>query len=301
MGSSTGNSRKMLNTVISTMIIIAGNAIYAAGVVFFIIPSGLITGGTTGIAIIVNHYAGMQISAFVAVFNVIMFALGFAVLGRSFALSTLISTVSYPAMLALMQKAAGGFVLTDDLLLSALFGGLCIGLALAIVIRSGASTGGMDIPPLILNKSLRIPVSVSMYVFDSAILVGQMLFTQRQKCLYGIVLVIVYTLTLDKLLATGEARTRAEIISTDPEGIRDRICSELDRSVTMLHGRKGFTGTETNVVLCIISPRELYRLEKIVHAVDPDAFVIMTKATSVQGRGFSRAKEYRNSSDLQVL
>ena len=277
---------------INAVIIVIGNAVYAAGVVLFILPTGLITGGTTGIAIIMNHFAGMQISTFIAVFNVIMFALGLIVLGRKFAISTIISTFSYPAMLALIQKAAGDFVLTDDLLLSALFGGLCIGLALAVVIRVGASTGGMDIPPLILNKTLRIPVSVSMYAFDFVILVGQMLFTQKQNCLYGVVLVIVYTLTLDKLLAAGAARTRVEIVSADPDEIRDRIRSGLDRSVTMLHGRKGYTGDETNVVLCVISPKELYRLEKIVYSVDPDAFVIMTRATSVHGRGFSKAKEY---------
>lgn len=292
MDKSTGNNSKIRNAIIDAAIIVAGNAIYAAGVVLFILPTGLITGGTTGIAIIMNHFAGMQISTFIAVFNVIMFALGLIVLGRKFAISTLISTFSYPAMLALIQKAAGDFVLTDDLLLSALFGGLCIGLALAVVIRVGASTGGMDIPPLILNKTLRIPVSVSMYAFDFVILVGQMLFTQKQNCLYGVVLVIVYTLTLDKLLAAGAARTRVEIVSADPDEIRDRIRSGLDRSVTMLHGRKGYTGDETNVVLCVISPKELYRLEKIVYSVDPDAFVIMTRATSVHGRGFSKAKEY---------
>ncbi len=292
MEKSTGNNSKIRNAIIDAAIIVAGNAIYAAGVVLFILPTGLITGGTTGIAIIMNHFAGMQISTFIAVFNVIMFALGLIVLGRKFAISTIISTFSYPAMLALIQKAAGDFVLTDDLLLSALFGGLCIGLALAVVIRVGASTGGMDIPPLILNKTLRIPVSVSMYAFDFVILVGQMLFTQKQNCLYGVVLVIVYTLTLDKLLAAGAARTRVEIVSADPDEIRDRIRSGLDRSVTMLHGRKGYTGDETNVVLCVISPKELYRLEKIVYSVDPDAFVIMTRATSVHGRGFSKAKEY---------
>ena len=140
----------------SAALIVLGNAIYAAGVVLFILPSGLITGGTTGIALIVNHFTGMQISAFVGAFNVAMFALGYLVLGRKFAMSTLVSTFSYPVMLGLIQKAVGDFVLTEDLLLSALFGGLLIGLALAVVIRLGASTGGMDIPPLILQKTLRI-------------------------------------------------------------------------------------------------------------------------------------------------
>ena len=276
----------------SAALIVLGNAIYAAGVVLFILPSGLITGGTTGIALIVNHFTGMQISAFVGVFNVAMFALGYLVLGRKFAMSTLVSTFSYPVMLGLIQKAVGDFVLTEDLLLSALFGGLLIGLALAVVIRLGASTGGMDIPPLILQKTLRIPVSASMYVFDFIILIGQMLFTPKQTCLYGILLVLVYTITLDKLLAVGASKTKLEIVSERNEEIREAILADLDRSVTMLHGRTGFVGAETDVIFCVIAPRELYKLERIVYSIDPDAFVVMSRATSVHGKGFSKAKEY---------
>lgn len=276
----------------SAALIVLGNAIYAAGVVLFILPSGLITGGTTGIALIVNHFTGMQISAFVGVFNVAMFALGYLVLGRKFAMSTLVSTFSYPMMLGLIQKAVGDFVLTEDLLLSALFGGLLIGLALAVVIRLGASTGGMDIPPLILQKTLRIPVSASMYVFDFIILIGQMLFTPKQTCLYGILLVLVYTITLDKLLAVGASRTKLEIVSRHNDEIRKAILEDLDRSVTMLHGRTGYVGEETDVIFCVIAPKELYKLERIVYSIDPDAFVVMSRATSVHGKGFSKAKEY---------
>jgi uncharacterized membrane-anchored protein YitT (DUF2179 family) len=276
----------------TTAMIMLGNAIYAAGVVFFILPTGLITGGTTGIAIIINHFTGMQVATFVGVFNAVMFALGYLVLGRKFAMSTLVSTLSYPVLLGLIQRAAGDFVITDDLLLSALFGGLCIGLALAIVIRLGASTGGMDIPPLILQKTLRIPVSASMYVFDFCILIGQMLFTPRQTCLYGILLVMVYTITLDKLLAVGASRVRLEIVSKEHEAIREAILTELDRSVTMLHGRTGYMGAETDVLYCVIAPRELYKLERIVYSINTDAFVVMSRATSVHGRGFSKAKEY---------
>lgn len=276
----------------SAALIVLGNAVYAAGVVLFILPSGLITGGTTGIALIVNHFTGMRISVFVGVFNAVMFALGYLVLGRKFAMSTLVSTVSYPLMLGLIQKAVGGFVLTDDLLLSALFGGLLIGLALAMVIRIGASTGGMDIPPLILQKTLRVPVSASMYAFDFAILIGQMIFTPKQTCLYGILLVLVYTITLDKLLAVGASRTKLEIISKDHEAIRSAILEDLDRSVTLLHGKTGYVGKETDVIFCVIAPRELYKLERIVYSIDPDAFVVMSRATSVHGKGFSKAKEY---------
>ena len=157
MKSSSLFSLRFLRNV---LIIIFGNFIYAVGVVFFILPSGLITGGTTGIGLIMNHFTGMDISIFVGIFNVAMFLLGALILGKEFALTTLVSTIFYPLLLGILQRAVGGFVLTRDLFLSALFGGLCIGISLAIIIRLGASTGGMDIPPLVLQKLFRIPALI---------------------------------------------------------------------------------------------------------------------------------------------
>ncbi len=282
----------LISSVGKIAVIIAGNLLYAAGVVFFILPSGLITGGTTGIALIANHFGNIPVSAFVAVFNIIMFVLGLFVLGKTFALSTLVSTLAYPAMLGLLERTVNGFVLTEDKLLCALFGGICIGASLALIIRLGASTGGMDIPPLILNKKLGIPVSVSMYVFDFTILAGQMAFSERQASLYGILLVMVYTITLDKLLTLGSGRTKVEIISRDPEVLRKSIITRMDRGVTMLHAKTGYLGIETDILYCIISPRELHKMEKIIRDEDPEAFIVLSKASSVYGRGFSSEKNY---------
>ena len=286
------SENKLVKMLVNVLLIILGNAVYTLGIVLFILPTGLITGGTTGLALLANRFTGVDIPVFVAVFNVIMFVLGFAILGRKFAMSTLVSTVAYPLLLSLMQKLTGDLVLTGDLLLSSLFGGLLIGAGLAMVIRIGASTGGMDIPPLILQKLLRIPVSVSLYAFDFAILIGQMLFSPRETCLYGILLVLVYTMTLDKLLAVGSSRVSLEIVSRKHEEIRKALLSDLDRGVTLLHGRTGYLSEETEVLHCVIAPRELYKLERIVYSIDTEAFVVMSRATSVHGRGFSKAKEY---------
>ena len=274
------------------LVVIFGNLIYAVGVVFFILPSGLITGGTTGIGLIMHHFTGLNISIFVAIFNIAMFLLGAAILGMEFALTTLVSTIFYPLLLGLLQKIVGDFILTQDLFLSAMFGGLCIGISLAMIIRLGASTGGMDIPPLVLNKFFRIPVSVSLYVFDFIILIGQMFFSDKDTSLYGILLVIVYTLTLDQLLALGAGKTKLEIVSHYPDRLKEAILSDIDRGVTLLHGKSGYLGIETDVVVCIIAPRELYRMEKLIHDIDPNAFIVMSKVSNVTGRGFSREKKY---------
>ena len=139
----------------NALTVILGNFIYAIGVAFFILPTGLITGGTTGIAIIMNHHFGITISLFVGMFNAVMFVIGFGLLGKEFALTTMISTFAFPTILGFLQKLVGSFVLTNDMFLASLFGGLCIGTSLAMIIRIGASTGGMDIPPLVLNKYLK--------------------------------------------------------------------------------------------------------------------------------------------------
>lgn len=281
----------------NVLIVIFGNFIYAVGVVFFILPSGLITGGTTGIGLIMNHATGLNISIFVGIFNIAMFILGALILGKEFALTTLVSTIFYPLLLGILQGIVGNFVLTQDLFLSAIFGGLCIGISLAMILRLGASTGGMDIPPLVLNKFFRIPVSVSLYVFDFIILIGQMTFSDKDTSLYGIILVIVYTVTLDKLMALGTAKSKLEIVSNYPEKVKEAILADIDRGVTLLHGKTGYLGIETDVISCVISPRELYKTEKLVHDIDPNAFIVLSKVSSVTGRGFSREKKYLDKSE----
>ncbi len=279
------------------LIVVLGNLIYAVGVCFFILPSKLITGGTTGIALIANHFWGIPISPIVGTFNILMFALGFWFLGNKFALNTLVSTIAYPLLLGMLQGIVGDYVLTDDILLCALFGGLCIGASLAMIIRLGASTGGMDIPPLLLKKFFGIPVSISLYVFDFIILIGQMLFSSTKESLYGIILVIVYTITLDKLLSLGESKTQIQIVSSKHQEIKEAIIADIDRGVTLLHGQTGYLGIETDVLQCVIAPRELHKIETLVHDIDQNAFIVQSKVSSVTGRGFSLAKKYLNANE----
>ena len=202
-----------MNTVKSVTAVVFGNFLYALAVKLFLIPADLVTGGTTGIALVMNHLWGVPVSLFVLIFNVAMLALGWLFLGRGFALTTLASTFLYPASLEICNVLFGELVLTKDLLLCTIFSGAGIGLALGIVIRAGASTGGMDIPPLVFQKLFRIPVSASMYCFDFCILLLQMMFRPVENVLYGVVLILIYTIVLDKMLLIGSNRTELKIIS----------------------------------------------------------------------------------------
>lgn len=285
--------RTLEQKILAIVAVVVGNFLYALTVKLFLLPTELVTGGTTGIALVVNHYWGVSISLFVLVFNVIMLLLGWFILGKAFAFTTLASTFLYPASLELCDRIFGDLVLTDDILLCTIFSGLGIGIALGIVIRSGASTGGMDVPPLVLQKLTRIPVSVSMYVFDFCILLLQAIIRPVESILYGILLVLIYTIVLDKMMLIGSTRTELKIVSSKPKEICDAIQHQVDRGVTLLDGEGGYLHKETQIVLSVISNRELIKVEKIVRDIDPECFMVVSRVSEVSGRGFSMNKKYR--------
>ncbi len=273
--------------------ILLGNTVYALGIVMFVLPSGLITGGTTGLALTAEHFLHIPVSVFVFLMNLCMFLLGAAVLGMKFALTTLVSSFYYPIILGILQKIPALSDLTREPMLAAVFGGLMIGFGIGSVIRAGASTGGMDIPPLILKKKFGLPVSVMLYVFDVTILILQMFFSEKEQILYGILLVMIYTVVLDKVLLIGTSQTQVKIISRKYMEINEKIIHELDRGSTLIHATTGFMKQEQPMVMTVISNRELGTLNRLVMETDPQAFMIVGNVNEVKGRGFTQEKVYR--------
>ncbi|MEI3172865.1 MAG: YitT family protein [Lachnospiraceae bacterium] len=272
--------------------VILGNVFYAFVIRLFLLPGNLMTGGTTGIGLVVKHFTGTSISGFVLVFNIVMLIVGWTLLGKKFALTTVISSFTYPIALEAANHIFGDLVITTDPMLNTIFAGLGIGIGLGIVIRTGASTGGMDIPPLVLNKYFRIPVSVSLNIFDMLILILQIVYNPPERVLYGVLLVMIYTTVLDKVLMMGNTKTEVKVISSQVEEIRQVILAQVDRGVTMLYGEGGYRQEQTQIVLSIVSNRELPRVEKLIRHIDPEAFMIVSRVTEVRGRGFSLSKHY---------
>lgn len=282
-----------LPDVKSLVMVVAGNFLYALMVKLFLLPANLAIGGTNGIAMMINHFWDISISGFVLFFNVIMLGVGWLILGKGFALTTLASSFLYPFFLEVCNRILGDLVLTNDLLLCSLFFGGGIGVALGLVIRAGASTGGMDIPPLVLNKLLGIPVSAGLYAFDFCILLTQIFIRPAENVLYGIVVTLIYTVVLDKMLLLGNSRTELKIVSSKSREICDAILKQVDRGVTLLNGEGGYKGSPTQLVLTVISNRELIKVEKLIHRIDPECFLVVSRVSEVRGRGFSLNKHYQ--------
>lgn len=282
-----GITKDRLLTILS---VVLGNFIYVLAVKLFVLPSNLISCGTTGIALVVSRLLDIPMTGFILVFNVTMLCVGWWVFGKQFAMTTIFSSLFYPVMLEVLNRTMGDVLITENQLLNVLFAGMGLGLSLGLVLRGGASTGGMDIPPLILKRFFRIPVSASLWAFDFCILLSQMLFHPLEDLLYGVLLIIIISITLNKIMLLGTSKTEVKIISEKAAEIRDAILSQVDRGVTLLHGEGGYSHHSTEVLLSIVTNYELPKIERLARDIDPNCFMIISRVSEVWGRGFSFGK-----------
>ncbi len=276
-----------MENIKKTIIIIVGNFLLALGIVGFVLPVGLITGGGAGIGLIVEHFIPIPISTTVFCINVIMFIVGYFVFGKKFALGTALSTVIFPTFLAILESVDIFQNITDDLLLSGIYGGMLIGIGMGLVLRVGASTGGMDIPPLVVNKKTGISVALCINVLDVSILLGQAMFSTIEQVLYGILVVIITTLVIDRILMVGKTEVQVTIISPKYEEIRQVVFEKLNRGCTYLSITTGYHLNEQQAVMVVVSKRELHYLQEYALSVDSHAFIISNSTHSVKGRGFT--------------
>ena len=270
--------------------ILLGNAVLAFAIAAFTVPHGLIMGGVTGISLFLGRFLDLDVAAIVLILNLLALVLGLVVLGRTFLLATVGSSLLYPLLLDLTQKIPGIDALTDDPLLASLLAGGLIGIAVGLVMRVGASTGGTDVLNLVLHKWFHLPVSVFVYLTDFTILGGQALFSQPEQILYGVVLLVVETFTLNRVMLLGQPQVQVFAISERYEELRKKLLVELQAGVTMVMIETGCAGQRQEGVLCVIPPRKLFAAKELIHAVDPDAFITVTRIQEVRGQGFSMAR-----------
>lgn len=288
--------RNKRQVIMDLLAVVVGNFLYALTVKLFLEPTGLITGGTMGLALTANHFWGTDINLFVLLFNSAMLILGLVGLGKAFAATTVASTFLSPLFMELIDRTIGQPLLSTDPMLNAFFCGIGIGVSLGMVIRAGSSTGGCDVPTIMIAKWLRLPLGGVVYVWDMAILLLQMTFSNAEGILYGIFMAVVYTVVMDKMLLVGTDRTEIKIISDRALEISDAIQAKLDRGVTLLHAEGGYLHRQTEMVLSIVSNREVIMVEQIVHEIDPTCFMVINRVSEVRGRGFTLDKDHPNHS-----
>lgn len=287
MGKIKITKETVLDYMKTVVLIFIGNFILACGIMIFVSPMNFMTGGATGLALLMERVAGIPLSTTVAVLNVICFIIGYIFLGKRFSANTLLSTFLYPMALRVLESIPAVSTLNTDPLLGAVFGGLMIGFGVGLVIRVGASTGGMDVVPIIITKKTGIAVAYTMNAVDILIMCTQIPYSTPQILFYSIVIILCTTIAMDKVAMLGVTQTQVMIMSEKYMEINNAIHEKIDRGTTLLESVTGHLKHPQKVVMSVINNRELHALTNVVKEVDPNAFMVVNRVNEVHGNGFS--------------
>lgn len=271
--------------------ILLGNALLAFAICAFVVPNGFMLGGSTGIALAVQHFLpGVPLSVLSAVINGVLFILGWVCMGRQFAAASLLSTVVYPVFMAIFEWLPVGTLFQADILTCALFASVLAGFGIGIVVRVGGSTGGMDIPPCILQKYRGIPVGTSLMVFDTTIVLLQVALQGLDGILHSVLIIFLISSVVNRTVITGEKKVQIIIISPAYEQIRREILGTLDSGATMLNIETGYAGEEQKAVFCVTYTKKYPAVRDAALGVDPKAFIVTSEVKNVNGRGYTLSR-----------
>lgn len=273
------------------LLIIAGNIILSIGVGLFVLPSNILSGGVAGISVALQPFLHMNPNTMISILTVGLFIIGSLLLGKKFAIHTLLSTIFYPLFVTVISAHVHEQV-TDSPLLASIYAGVFVGVGVGLVFRSGASTGGMDIPPLIINKYTGIPLPTLVLITDGLTVCVGILAYGLEAALIGLISVYVSSIMINKVLTIGGHDAKnVMIISEAYEQIMSAIYCEIHRGATVIEASGGYTGKKRPLIMVVVAKKQLPALHRLVTHIDPEAFVVVTDTTEVQGLGFTYQEE----------
>ncbi|AFM41568.1 hypothetical protein Desaci_2635 [Desulfosporosinus acidiphilus SJ4] len=274
---------KRTKSIAGILAIAAGAIIAAYGVQAFVVPSGLGGGGVGGIALLLYYTFKLPIGLMTFLLNIPLFILGWREINKDFIFKTILGLVIFSIFLDLFKGIQP--VPINDIFLGALYGGVFSGISSSIVFRFGGSLGGTDIVSKVIQRRFGVPIGTSALAINSVIILVSWAILGSNRALYTLVNLFVYGRVLD-LIQSGVPSKSITIISDQSEALVGRIMADLGRGATFLSGRGAYSNEPKNVVICVVSLPEIGRLKQAVREVDPDAFMIVTNAGEVLGRGF---------------
>ncbi len=275
------NSKRILIDYIGITI---GSAMLALSLSLFLIPNRIAAGGLSGLATIIYYWTGLPVGTMTLLMNIPLFIAGVKFLGRSFGPRTIYGMILYSVFIDLFQPLVP--IITKDLLLASIYGGVLGGFGLGIVFLSKGTTGGTDMIARLINHFTNMSMGQGLLLADGIVVLLAGFFFNAEVALYAAITIFINSKTVDLVQEGINYKKAAFIISENSEQIKNNIMDELDRGVTVLKGEGGFTGQEKNVLYCIINRSELSKLKRMVYSHDQDAFMIISNVHEVLGEGF---------------
>lgn len=268
----------------NALMLVAGAALSAVAMNGFIVANHLAEGGLAGVSILVHYFSGLPVGALYAVLNIPLLALGWWQLGHRFVLKTVAGIGLMSLALLLTQSVQ--FVM-DDLLLASLYGAVLYGAGIGLMIRSGGSSGGFDIIAIWLKNRYGFSIGETFLALDAMVLAAAGFLLGPGTAMYALLITFIGGRVID-YVQEGPNRAKAAFIITDESrAAADMIMRKFQRGVTFLQGKGGYTGRDRQVLMTVLSRRELAQIKELVHEIDPNAFVIISDVAEVLGEGFT--------------
>ncbi|HAE43590.1 MAG TPA: hypothetical protein DCG34_11850 [Clostridiales bacterium] len=266
-----------------------GLFILNCGMYFFLIPSNLAVGGTTGIAMVIGYLVpSIPIGAFLAIINTFLLILAFIIFGKEFGGYTVYSSLALSVMLAafeLILPMAEPF--TDDLFINLIFGIVICGVGMGIVFNQNASTGGTDIVAKIINRFTHIEIGKSLLLADFLVTLFAAVVFGARLGMYALLGIVINSIIIDKMIAGFNIKINMMIISNEADTINAYILNNLERGTTIYHATGGYSKEDKQVINTIVSRREYIKIRDFVKKIDERAFVSISYVTEVEGEGFT--------------
>lgn len=291
----------MKDSLLNIIMILVGNFFVAVSVACFIVPNAILSGGVAGVAVALRPLLPFVDTTFlISALTVFLFVLGAFLLGKSFFLKTLLSTLCYPVFLNILTYFVQGRTFTESPILASLYSGIFVGLGVGIVFRTGSSTGGMDIPALLMEKYLHMPLSTACMILDGVTVILGISTYSIEAAMIGLISVYVSSMVIDRAISYGGQKTKSVMIISDHyEAMLKAITDEVDRGATLLHAEGGYTRENREVVLVVVENKQYPKLNKVINDIDPNAFLIVQDAHEVTGNGFTYYKELEKFSSIK--
>ena len=274
------------------VLLLVGILIYDIGTHAFVEPAQVAPGGAIGVALLVNHLTNLPIGMMTMATNIPLLILAWFYLSRRFAVTTAVTTALSSLVLDVLVAPLCP-VYTGDRFLCSLYGGVVIGVGMALIFLAGTTTGGSDILGYLLQKKRpQMSIGRALLLVDGIVLVVSIfVFGNIDAALFGLVTLFAQTKVIDGIIYGGEVSTMATVVTKKPETIAERVIVDLDRSATLLKAQGAYSKEDTTLLLCTVRKSQFPRLKRIIYEVDPDAFMMATETSEVLGFGFKELKE----------
>lgn len=273
------------DTLLKLISIFIGTLLSAIAINGFYVPNKLISGGVTGVSIILHFLVDMPVGILVFIMNIPLFLIGAKILDRKFIIYSFVSMISMSFLLT-VTRGIDKYIMLDDLVLSAVFGGIINGIGMGILFRAKTSQGGLDIIAAIFKKKLNINLGSVLMTINTFIVGFSSILFGLKPAMYTLISLYIGYKVVDKVYIGIDTNNSVLIITDNPDVLPEKIHNTTGRGATFLKGEGAYSKKEKKIIYCTVKSTQIGKLKEIIKEHDPKAFITINSISEVKGKGF---------------